>query len=464
MKRVGITGRLAVFVAGSLLLSGCQNVTLSEITKRAKSVAGPVSGVDQKKRKVEVQERTLSRVASAPSNLVASRGASPTEIMISWEDGSRPASIYHVERSDDGGESWLQRGTVGTGVQTYSDHTLTSDNSFLYRVRTQQQVEQELLEKKRAEQTLEEQRVKEAERVAAEQRRVREAEERAREEAERLQREAAEFAEEEAKKRQQEVERRAQEEAERLKAEIEKQSALRAEEKRKSALAQKQKSLKSLLDGAERELAAGNLSAAEEVLKQYRTKQGDSTIGQKRYDRLLRQIKSMSQILADLEQTNDTERYLQKLFAEASALSRHGDLTGARKRYSEVISIDPTNKPAKEGLQALPKQPEKVVSKQSRKVKKGKSSLLGKSAAGWIVQVATYGDKNKKTAYSMLGMIKKAGFKGIFIKKQELAGRTLYRLRLGAYGDKSEATALRDRINGEMAEQGIVSRVTLQKR
>ena len=478
MKLIVATRKLAVFVALSLLLAGCQNATLSELTKRAKSVSAPIPEGEQKKQDIEVQEITISRAPSAPSNLVASRGTSPIQIVISWEDGDRPAILYHIERSGDGGDSWVQRGTATAGVQTYTDHLLASENSYLYRVRTKHQVEREILEKKLAQQILEERRIREeAERLAREEaeKRKQEAEKQAREEAERLAREEAEKlkqeaekqAREEAERRRQEAEKQAKEETEKRKQEAKRQAILRAEKERKRTLKEKQKALISLLKRADKELTAGNLSAAEESLKQYREQRGEFTTGQKRYTKLLRQVETMGQILTDLEQTDDTERYLQKLLAEASALGKHGDQAGARKRYNEVISIDPANSEAKKGLQVLSKKPQKVVQKKSKKSKsdkKRKSSLLGKKAAGWIVQVATYTEEDKKTAYSMLGEIKKAGFKGVFIKKQELAGRTLYRLRLGAYGEKDEAMELRNQINSEMAERGVVSRVTLQKK
>ncbi len=474
-------GRVIV-VAGmaSLLVAGCQpGGSLEEITKRTAEVVEPIVVGNQQQGAAPKQ--VIDRTTSTPSNLSVSRGTVPTEIILSWEGGDTPGSLNYVERSSDQGKSWAVRSTVSAGTQRYRDTIPAGAGPFQYRVRTQQQVDQEALERKRAEQLLEQQRIREAEEREAERKRQ-EAERLAREEAERARLEVERLKqEEEAARLRREAEVKAQREAEARKRQVEalaaqqraekeakaraEEEARQAKEKRRQQEREKKRALEALLSQAEQELAAGNLSAAEKSLKQYRTQKGASALSQRRYKELQKKISSMSQILADLEQTSDTEQQLQKLLAEGAALASHGDVEGARSRYNKVISIDPANRAARKGLQALSSRSK--VDRKKRPVaekKRKKSSLLGKSAEGWVVQVATYPEEKKKDAYGLMGAVKKAGFKGVFIKKQELAGRTLYRLRVGAYSDKAEAEALRDRINSTMSDRGVVSRVTLQKR
>ena len=476
-------GRLIVVVGmASLLVAGCQpGGSLGEITKRAAEVAEPIVVGGQQG--VPPRQQVIDRTTSTPSNLSVSRGAVPTEIILGWEGGDTPGSLNYVERSSDSGKSWVVRSTVSAGTQQYRDSIPAGAGPFQYRVRTQQQVDQEALERKRAEQLREQQRIREAEEREAERRRQ-EAERVAHEEAERVRLEAERLKQEEAARLRREAEAKAQREAEERKRQAEAlaaqqkaekeakaraaEQARQAKEKRRQEEREKKRALEALLSQAGQELAAGNLSAAEKSLKQYRREKGDSALSQRRYKELQKKISSMSQILADLEQTSDTEQQLQKLLAEGAALATHGDVEGARSRYNRVISIDPANSEARKGLEALSSKGKAVkkrsVAKKPAAKKRAESSLLGKKAEGWVVQVATYTEEKKKDAYGLMGAVKKAGFKGVFIKKQELAGRTLYRLRIGAYGEKGEAEALRDRINRVMSDRGVVSRVTLQKR
>lgn len=247
-----------------------------------------------------------------------------------------------------------------------------------------------------------------------------------------------------------------------------KRAAAAKAEKKKRLEQQRKKALNGLLDQAEKRVEDGDLAAAEKLLQEYQKKAGEKAAKkQKRYQTIREKLDSMSQILADLERARDAERHLQKLLVEGKALAENGMAGEARKRYEEVISLDPQNQQAQDALKALPspavKPESKPIAAAPKKVVRKKSSLLGKSAEGWVVQVATYTEENKKQAYGMLGTIKKAGFKSVYIRKQKLAGRVLYRLRLGAYGDKVEAESLRDQLNQKMGGQGVNSRVTRQK-
>jgi len=72
-------------------------------------------------------------------------------------------------------------------------------------------------------------------------------------------------------------------------------------------------------------------------------------------------------------------------------------------------------------------------------------------------------EKDRKDAYGLLGKLKKGGFKSAFIRKQNLAGRNLYRLRLGVYRDKSDAEKLSYRVSSSELLSGIKGRVTQQQ-
>ena len=245
-----------------------------------------------------------------------------------------------------------------------------------------------------------------------------------------------------------------------------KRAAVAKAEKKKRLEQQRQKALNNLLNQAEKRVEDGDLAAAEKLLQEYQKRAGKGVEKQKRYRTIREKLDSMSEIFADLERARDAERHLQKLLAEGKALAENGMAGEARKRYEEVASLDPANQVAQDALKALSFPTAKPKSKPVVAPKKGvrkKSSLLGKGAEGWVVQVATYTEENKKQAYGMLGTIKRAGFKSVYIRKQKLAGRVLYRVRLGAYGDKAEAESLRDQLNQKMGEQGVNSRVTRQK-
>lgn len=247
----------------------------------------------------------------------------------------------------------------------------------------------------------------------------------------------------------------------------ERAAAAKAEQEKKKRLAQqRRKALNGLLNQAEKRVEDGDLSAAEKLLQQYLKKAGKGAKKQKRYQAIRQKLDSMSEILADLERARDAERQLQKLLVEGEALAENGMAGEARKRYQAALSLDPENQQAQAALKLLAAPVKKPAPKSvvaPKRAAKKKSSLLGKKAEGWVVQVATYIEDNKKQAYGMLGAIKKAGFKSVYIRKQELAGRVLYRLRLGAYGDKAEAESLRDQLNQKMGTQGFNSRVTRQK-
>lgn len=58
---------------------------------------------------------------------------SHTSIDLAWDDVADESS-YRIERSDDGEAGWIQIGTAGQDVTTYTDEGLESDTTYYYRV------------------------------------------------------------------------------------------------------------------------------------------------------------------------------------------------------------------------------------------------------------------------------------------------------------------------------------------
>jgi fibronectin type 3 domain-containing protein len=56
-----------------------------------------------------------------------------TSIDLAWDDVADESS-YQIERSDDGGTSWIPIGTTGQDVTTYTDEGLEPDTTYQYRV------------------------------------------------------------------------------------------------------------------------------------------------------------------------------------------------------------------------------------------------------------------------------------------------------------------------------------------
>lgn len=323
----------------------------------------------------------------------------------------------------------------------------------------------------------EEREVAEVQRAAAERARWKvEAERKARE------RRAAKAAER-LRKKQQLAEKRREEAASR-------EAALKSKKaevaKKKADRALKKEKLEALLRAIEKALDGGKLQEAEKQQSAYRLLKGESALREPEFQQLRQRIIEMKRMFADMEQANMAEQYLQQLMDEAQRLGQQGDTEAARRKYGEVLMQAPGNHAAQQGLERLsqrqqkrvvtetavveaskpverPKKPKK--SKNPEKMEKKSTTLLGSNAAGWVVQVATYPEDGKKEAYALLGAIKKSGFKAVFVKKQELAGRKLYRIRVGAYGDKSEAVAVSERLLAKMDEKGIkiANRITRQR-
>ncbi|MDR3634849.1 MAG: fibronectin type III domain-containing protein [Isosphaeraceae bacterium] len=86
-----------------------------------------------------VAQVTTGAWAVVPSNLIAS-GVSETEIDLSWSDNAGAGADYEVDRSADGGSTWMEIATVPSGsggTAEYADTGLTGGEfaSYAYRVR-----------------------------------------------------------------------------------------------------------------------------------------------------------------------------------------------------------------------------------------------------------------------------------------------------------------------------------------
>jgi len=74
------------------------------------------------------------QVPAAPNGLTAT-ALSSTNVQLNWSDQSSNESGFKIERSVNGGASFTQIATTGTGATTYSDTTVTAGMAHQYRVR-----------------------------------------------------------------------------------------------------------------------------------------------------------------------------------------------------------------------------------------------------------------------------------------------------------------------------------------
>jgi hypothetical protein len=150
-------GYLDVFVAGYhggnkvWLNDGAANLTLSDPGFAKESAAdvalGDVDGdgdVDALVANAIGRENRLwlnrggslpiPDLPAAPSNLKAT-AVSQTEIELSWQDNATDETAYHIERSTDGSNSWIEIGTAAAGTTHFRDSSLSCGTSYTYRVR-----------------------------------------------------------------------------------------------------------------------------------------------------------------------------------------------------------------------------------------------------------------------------------------------------------------------------------------
>ncbi|MBT7308463.1 MAG: hypothetical protein HN842_09615 [Gammaproteobacteria bacterium] len=244
-----------------------------------------------------------------------------------------------------------------------------------------------------------------------------------------------------------------------------------AEQKRKI---EREQQLDHYLKQVSLALDGGESAVAEAHIEAFKLLRGEDSYKNSELQRLVQRLKAISVVFADLEQANEAEQYLLRLMDEAVVLAQQGELEAAKERYHEVLALAPGNQGARDGLATITGGGKRGRSETAMKaaaplaievpsVARKKATLLKHKGEGWVVQVATMTKEKRKKAYELLGSLKKSGFRGAFIKKQELAGRQLYRLRIGVYAEKWEAEEALNQLNQNTQYRGYSGRTMFQK-
>jgi hypothetical protein len=71
---------------------------------------------------------------AAPTNLAAT-AVSPTQIDLSWTDGSNNETGFRIERKTGAAGTWAEIATVGAGATAYADTSVAASTTYVYRVR-----------------------------------------------------------------------------------------------------------------------------------------------------------------------------------------------------------------------------------------------------------------------------------------------------------------------------------------
>jgi hypothetical protein len=75
---------------------------------------------------------TYGTIPAAPSNLAVT-SATRSRVSLSWVDNSTNETGFVIQRSTNG-NNWTQVGTVGAGVTTFTDNTVSKNRTYSYRV------------------------------------------------------------------------------------------------------------------------------------------------------------------------------------------------------------------------------------------------------------------------------------------------------------------------------------------
>jgi len=140
---------------------------------------------------------------------------------------------------------------------------------------------------------------------------------------------------------------------------------------------------------------------------------------------------------------------------QARAAQAGGESEVAEALWQLIQQAQPEDAEAKEALTALEQ------AKLNEAKAQGRVILLGEEAAGWVVQVATYRANGREQAFEWLGKIRRSGYKP-FLKTVEFPGRTLYRLRLGAYPERWMAEEVERRLLNNFPNDGLRPRIMRQ--
>jgi hypothetical protein len=79
----------------------------------------------------------LPTSAPAAPTLLTATAFSANQINLSWTDNSNNETTFNIERAPGGTTTFVEIATVGAGVTTYQNTGLTSNTSYVYRVRAQ---------------------------------------------------------------------------------------------------------------------------------------------------------------------------------------------------------------------------------------------------------------------------------------------------------------------------------------
>jgi hypothetical protein len=71
---------------------------------------------------------------AAPTNLVATFVKAPDAVVLSWTDNSDNEDGFRVQRSTNGGASFMNIATLGVNVTSYSDNSVVEGTEYWYRV------------------------------------------------------------------------------------------------------------------------------------------------------------------------------------------------------------------------------------------------------------------------------------------------------------------------------------------
>lgn len=140
---------------------------------------------------------------------------------------------------------------------------------------------------------------------------------------------------------------------------------------------------------------------------------------------------------------------------QARSAADAGEAEVAEALWQLIQQSLPDDAEAKDALAAI----EKAKMKQAKA--QGKVISLGENAAGWVVQVATFRADGREQAFEWLGKVRRAGYKP-FLKTVEFPGRTLYRLRLGAYPERWMAEEVERRLLNNFPNEGLRPRIMQQ--
>lgn len=137
------------------------------------------------------------------------------------------------------------------------------------------------------------------------------------------------------------------------------------------------------------------------------------------------------------------------------------DGSGYKSRHEKEITIPPKPefpvlvekkvKPVESPVDQRKKQIQEKKKSESKPPKVGKETK--KPIEGWVVQVGTF--SNKENAHKLRDDIRKKKHHA-FVEKQDINGKTNFRVRVGPFITRKAADAMKDRLAKSMKLKGYV--------